>query len=78
MKIGVKVMPRKEVLDTQGRAVESTLRQNGKQLNACQVGRYVVLDLPGEDEAKAMASAKDMAEFVLHNPLIETYELERL
>jgi phosphoribosylformylglycinamidine synthase PurS subunit len=78
MKIGVKVMPRKEVLDTQGRAVENTLRQNGKQLNACQVGRYVVLDLPGEDKTKAMASAKDMAEFVLHNPLIETYELEVL
>lgn len=78
MKIGVKVMPRREVLDTQGRAVENTLRQNGKKLNACQVGRYVVLDLPGEDETAAMASAKDMADFVLHNPLIETYELERL
>jgi phosphoribosylformylglycinamidine (FGAM) synthase PurS component len=78
MKIGVKVMPRAEVLDTQGRAVENTLRQNGKLLNACQVGRYVVLDLPGNDEATAMASAKEMAEFVLHNPLIETYQLERL
>jgi phosphoribosylformylglycinamidine (FGAM) synthase PurS component len=78
MKIGVKVMPRAEVLDTQGRAVENTLRQNGKTLNACKVGRYVVLDLPGENEAQAMASAKEMADFVLHNPLIETYELERL
>lgn len=78
MKIGVKVMPRAEVLDTQGRAVENTLRQNGKKLNACQVGRYVVLDLPGDNETQAMASAKEMADFVLHNPLIETYELERL
>lgn len=78
MKIGVKVMPRREVLDTQGRAVENTLRQNGKKLNACQVGRYIVLDLPDGDEAKAMASAKEMAELVLHNPLIESYELERL
>lgn len=78
MKIGVKVMPRREVLDTQGRAVENTLRQNGKKLNACQVGRYVVLDLPDQDEAQAMKSAKEMAEFVLHNPLIETYELERV
>ena len=78
MKIGVKVMPRREVLDTQGRAVENTLRQNGKKLNACQVGRYVVLDLPDSDETKAIASAREMAEFVLHNPLIETYELERL
>ena len=78
MKIGVKVMPRLEVLDTQGRAVENTLRQNGQTLNACRVGRYVVLDLPGDDEKVSMASAKQMADFVLHNPLIETYELERL
>ncbi len=78
MKIGVKVMPRREVLDTQGRAVENTLKQNGKKLNACQVGRYVILDLPDQDEAKAMSAAREMAEFVLHNPLIETFELERL
>lgn len=78
MKIGVKVMPRKEVLDTQGRAVEQTLRQNGKSLTACQVGRYVILDLPDTDEKAALSSAKEMAEFVLCNPLIETYELEKL
>lgn len=78
MKVGVKVMPRKEVLDTQGRAVESTLRSHGKTLNTCQVGRYIVLDLPDAEEAQALARAKEMAELVLHNPLIETYELERL
>lgn len=78
MKIGVKVMPRKEVLDTQGRAVENTLRHNGQQINSCTVGRYVVLDLPQADQAEAMNEAKRMAEFVLHNPLIETFELEKL
>jgi phosphoribosylformylglycinamidine synthase PurS subunit len=78
MKIGVKVMPRKEVLDTQGRAVENTLRQNGRKLTTCQVGRYVVLDLPEADKALAMAQAKEMAESVLHNPLIESFELEVL
>lgn len=78
MKIGVKVMPRREVLDTQGRAVENTLRQNGQKLNSCQVGRYVVLDIPANDAESALAQAKEMAELVLHNPLIETFELERL
>ena len=78
MKIGVKVMPRKEVLDTQGRAVENTLRQNGRNLTTCQVGRYVVLDLPEKDATSAMAKAKEMAELVLYNPLIETFELEQL
>lgn len=78
MRIGVKVMPRKEVLDTQGRAVENTLRENGRDLNSCQVGRYVVLDLPETEPQKAMAKAKEMAELVLYNPLIETFELEEL
>jgi len=78
MKIGVKVMPRKEVLDTQGRAVENTLRQYGQHLNTCQVGRYVVLDLPETEKTKALAQARVMAESVLHNPLIENFELEVL
>jgi phosphoribosylformylglycinamidine synthase PurS subunit len=78
MKIGVKVMPRKEVLDTQGRAVENTLRQTGRHLNHCMVGRYVILDLPESDQAKALQAAKEMAEAVLFNPLIETFELEAL
>ena len=78
MRIGVKVMPRKEVLDTQGRAVENTVRQNGRNLNACQVGRYVILDLPEANPERAMEQAREMAETVLYNPLIETYELEKL
>lgn len=78
MKIGVKVMPRREVLDTQGRAVENTLREHGQKLESCTVGRYIVLDLPEADAAQAMARAKEMTETVLYNPLIETYELERL
>ena len=78
MKIGVKVMPRQEVLDTQGRAVENTLRSNGQRLTACQVGRYIVLDLPEASEAQALEQARAMCELVLYNPLIETFELEKL
>ncbi len=78
MKIGVKVMPRKEVLDTQGRAVEHTLKQNGQKITACQVGRYIVLDLPESNPEKALQMARSMAEIVLHNPLIENFELEKL
>lgn len=78
MKIGVKVIPRKEVLDTQGRAVEGTLRQLGRKLNSCMVGRYVILDLPDGDKETALLHAKEMAEQVLCNPLIENFQLEVL
>ncbi len=78
MKIGVKILPRNEVLDSQGRAVERTLAQHGKKVEQCRVGRYVILDIPESDKSKAISKATEISEFVLHNPLIETYEIEVL
>ena len=69
-------MPRSEVLDSQGRAVEKTLTQNNKQVGACRVGKYIQLDIEESDRDKALAKAKEITEFVLYNPLIETFELE--
>lgn len=76
MKIGVKILPKNEVLDTQGRAVEGTLKAHGKGVDQCRVGKYVQLEIGESDESKALAKAKEIAEFVLYNPLIETFELE--
>lgn len=76
MKIGVKILPKNEVLDTQGRAVESTLRAHSRVVDHCRVGRYVQLDIPEVNESKALDRAREIAEFVLYNPLIETFELE--
>jgi len=76
MKIGVKILPKNEVLDTQGRAVESTLKSHGRSVLQCRVGKYVVLDVQEADEKKALEKAKEIAEFILHNPLIENFELE--
>lgn len=76
MKIGVRILPRREVLDTQGRAVEKTLKDNGHQLSQCRVGKYIQLDIPTDNVEKAMQEARQMAEFVLYNPLIENFELE--
>lgn len=76
MKVGVKVLPRKEVLDSQGRAVEKTLEHNGMTLNSCRVGRYVELDIDAENADAAIEKAKQVAEFVLYNPLVESYEIE--
>lgn len=78
MKVAVRILPRSEVLDTQGRAVEKTLKSHQFDLNQCRIGRYVVLDLPASSKDQALSQAKQMAEFVLHNPLIEQYELEVL
>lgn len=76
MKIGVKILPRNEVLDSQGRAVEKTLSQHGKAVEACRVGKYIQLDIEAGTKEQALSKAKEIAEFVLYNPLIETFELE--
>jgi phosphoribosylformylglycinamidine synthase len=78
MKIGVKILPKNEVLDTQGRAVEGTLKSHNKPVNQARVGKYVQLDISESDQVKALAKAKEITEFVLYNPLIENYELEVL
>ena len=64
------------VLDTQGRAVESTLKSHGKAISQARVGKYVQLDIAETDESRALARAREITEFVLYNPLIETFELE--
>ena len=76
-KFGVKIMPREVILDTQGRAVEQTLRLNKLSAESVRVGRFVELEIEGA-EADARKKAEEIAKFVLHNPLIETFEIQKL
>lgn len=75
---GVTVMPRKEVLDTQGRAVEETLRREGEPVVSCRVGRFVELKLKAASQKDAEVLAKKVSEGLLANPLIETFKLEAM
>jgi phosphoribosylformylglycinamidine synthase subunit PurS len=77
-KFGIRILPRPEVLDTQGRAVEATLRSQGHAVQECKVGRYVTLTIEASDLAKAQSTVKKVAEDVLCNMLIETYDVETL
>ena len=75
--VGIKILPRTEVLDSQGRAVEKTLSHHGfDSLKACRVGKYVTLQVQSENEDQALKDAEKIAEFVLYNPLIENFEME--
>ena len=78
MKFALKVLPKPEVLDTQGRAVQSTMQDHGFPLQACTVGKYLVLDVESTDPQQAEEAAHAMAKKGLYNPLIENYELEKL
>lgn len=76
MIIGVKILPRKEVLDSQGRAIEKTLEQNAFAVSSCRVGKYVLLEFDTDNKDEALKKTKEIVDFVLHNPLVETFEME--
>lgn len=77
IKIGVKIMPREVILDTQGRAIEQTLKLNQLAVQSCRVGRFVELEIEG-DQKQALLRADEIAKKLLCNPLIENFEVQVL
>jgi phosphoribosylformylglycinamidine synthase subunit PurS len=72
----VLVRPKRGILDPQGEAVESSLRQLGFAVVEARVGRLVDVEIDGDDPAAAREQIKRMCEQLLANPLIESYEIE--
>jgi len=72
----VLVRPKHGILDPQGQAVESSLRELGFAVAEARVGRVVDLELAGDDPAAARAELERMCEQLLANPLIESYAIE--
>jgi phosphoribosylformylglycinamidine synthase len=72
----VLVRPKHGILDPQGQAVESSLRQLGFPVAEARVGRVVDLELEGDDPTAVRAELERMCEQLLANPLIESYEIE--
>ena len=76
MRATVLVRPKTGILDPQGQAVESSLRQLGFAVDHARIGRLVDLELDVADEAAARAQLERMCEQLLANPLIESYAIE--
>jgi phosphoribosylformylglycinamidine synthase subunit PurS len=76
MKATVLVRPKDGILDPQGQAVESSLRQLGFAVGEARVGRVVDLEVESNDAAGARAEVERMCQQLLANPLIESYEIE--
>jgi phosphoribosylformylglycinamidine synthase len=75
MKATVLVRPKPGILDPQGEAVESSLRQLGFAVEQARVGRVVDLELGAGNPEQAKADLERMCEQLLANPLIESYEI---
>ena len=76
MKATVLVRPKPGILDPQGEAVETSLRQLGFSVADARIGRVVDLEVDANDAAAARNEIEQMCEQLLANPLIESYEIE--
>jgi phosphoribosylformylglycinamidine synthase PurS subunit len=72
------IRPKDGILDPQGTAVGESLRKLGHPVEDARVGRVVHLDVAIEDEDDARRRVERMCEELLANPLIETFEVERV
>ena len=75
MRATVLVRPKDGILDPQGQAVASSLRQLGFAVDEARVGRVVDLEVEASDPAAVRAEVERMCEQLLANPLVESYEI---
>jgi phosphoribosylformylglycinamidine synthase subunit PurS len=75
VKATVLVRPKPGILDPQGEAVQSSLRQLGFAVEDARIGKVVDLELGSENPDQAQAELERMCEQLLANPLIESYEI---
>lgn len=75
--VQIKVMPLKDLLDPQGKAVLGGLKNLGLgKVADVRVGKHITLqvDASSEDEAKQLA--EEASKKLLANPVMEFYEIE--
>lgn len=75
--VEIKVMPLKELLDPQGKAVLGGLSNLG--INAVEdvrVGKNIQLKVDAASSDEAIAIAKQTAQKLLANPVMEYFEIE--
>lgn len=73
--VGIKVMLKDVVLDTQGRALNQVLNQNHMAADSARVGKFFELTLTSDSTASATLHAEKIAVSILINDLIEKYEV---
>jgi phosphoribosylformylglycinamidine synthase len=75
-RVAVHIVPRRGLLDPQGRAVADALHTlDFAGVREVRVGRHVVLELEARDERDAERSVREMCERLLANPVTEDFEI---
>jgi phosphoribosylformylglycinamidine synthase len=74
--IAINVMPLKDLLDPQGKAVLAGLHNLGlKNTEDVRIGKRITLQIAAASEQEAIAIAKEAAEKLLANQVMEQFEI---
>ena len=77
MQARIKITLKHGVLDPQGKAIEAALASLGVGgVNEVRQGKYIEVDLAGQDEASARLQVERMCKDLLANTIIENYAYE--
>jgi phosphoribosylformylglycinamidine synthase len=75
--VQIKVMPLKDLLDPQGKAVLGGLHNLGMTgVNDVRVGKHISLQVEAADEAAAKVIAETASKQLLANAVMEYFEIE--
>ena len=75
-RVVVDVMPKPEILDPQGKAVQGALPRLGFEgVSDVRQGKRFELEIDGDVTEERLAQVHQMAELLLSNPVIEDYVL---
>lgn len=74
--VQVKVMPLKELLDPQGKAVLGGLGNLGmKGIEDVRIGKNITLQIEADNKEAAQQQAEEASKKLLANPVMEYYEI---
>jgi phosphoribosylformylglycinamidine synthase PurS subunit len=77
MKAKIIITPKKAVLDPQGKTVQNALEHMGYTgVGAVHVGKFLEIELPGNDKETWRKQIDDACHKILSNPVIEDYQFE--
>jgi phosphoribosylformylglycinamidine synthase len=75
-RVSVHIVPRKGLLDPQGKAVADALHALGfSAVGDVHVGRHLVIETRAADAMAAEASVREMCSRLLANPVTEDFEV---
>lgn len=72
----IKIMPLKELLDPQGKAVMGGLSNLGiKSINDVRIGKHIQLNLEASTAEEARLIAEEASQKLLANPVMEEFSI---